>query len=99
MVTVNEHPEHERNEPFVPVQVQDKAYQEEDREVRGRKRQITFGRETGPCCTANTSVLLSLCFCRDVNHRLQFESLLTVRILDLPVINHGEDFINDALAE
>jgi hypothetical protein len=36
VVTVDEHPEHERNEPFVSVQVQDKTYQEEDRDVRGR---------------------------------------------------------------
>jgi hypothetical protein len=36
VITIDKHSEHERNEPFVPFQVQDKTYQEEDRNVRGR---------------------------------------------------------------
>jgi hypothetical protein len=35
VVGIDHHSEHERNEPFVPVQIEDQTKQDRDREVRG----------------------------------------------------------------
>jgi hypothetical protein len=35
MIGIDHHSEHECNEPFVPVQIEDQAKQDRDREVRG----------------------------------------------------------------